>query len=433
MTISWLRKTATSLALILAIAAFTRLVFAFYELRRIPSPMLERAALDNEAGSIARSLATGNGFSSPYNRETGPTAILPPVYPLIAAGVFKILGVQSAASFRALLSLNILFATLTCIPIYKLGQLIVGTRLAAAAAWLWALFPNGIVIPFEWIWESSLSAVLAATLLWFTVQLALTAPSPKRWLVYGLLWGFTLMTNPALGAALPILVLWAAWRWRQVDSHALRNAALAFTLALASCVPWTIRNYAVFHRFVPLRSGFGFELYIGNNENYAEPRIFPPRVSYERELLRYIRMGEVPFMDEEKRKALAFIRANPSFAFRLSLDRFIQFWTGTASPIQHLREHSSWDEHMIVLCNLLLPLIVFVGTLRVAHARSTFLVPLLAFPVLFPLIYYITHASLRYRHPLDPCIFLLACMAFPPVQCFRAARAIPDTQSVVSP
>src|SRR5215472_4437727 len=43
------------------------------------------------------------------------------------------------------------------------------------------------------------------------------------------------------------------------------------------------------------------EMFIGNNENYAEGRnVWPPKVSFEREQLRYIRMGETAFMEEER-------------------------------------------------------------------------------------------------------------------------------------
>ena len=53
------------------------------------------------------------------------------------------------------------------------------------------------MIPFEWIWDTSLSALLAARLLWATLELA-DSDRVRDWCGYGLLWGFTLMTNPSL-------------------------------------------------------------------------------------------------------------------------------------------------------------------------------------------------------------------------------------------
>jgi hypothetical protein len=420
MTINGLRQIATSLALIMTVAFVVRAAFAIDQMRRIPSPALENAAFDNEAGSIGRSLASGRGFSSPYNRETGPTAILPPLYPLLVAGVFKLWGTGSAASFRVLCALNILFATLASIPVYRAGQQMGGVRLGSRATWLWALFPNGILIPFEWIWETSLSALLAATLLWLTLRLA-GRSSLRRWAGYGFLWGVALMTNPALAAALPVL-LWWALRAGELDSRAWQKAALVLAIAMACAIPWTVRNYAVFHRLVPLRSGFAFELYIGNNENYAEPRVFPPRVSYERELVRYVHMGEMPFMDEERRKALAFLRAYPRTAARLMSRRVASFWIGTAAPFDALKSSARLVDRLILLSNLLVPIVSIGGLVRLALARSRYFPPLAAFPVAFPLVYYLTHASLRYRHAIDPVLFLLAAALFTPV-IFQSSEA----------
>jgi hypothetical protein len=37
--------------------------------------------------------------------------------------------------------------------------------------------------------------------------------------------------------------------------------------------------------------------------------------------------------------------------------------------------------------------------------------PFAVFPVVFPCLYYLTHADLRYRHPIDPIVCVLAAMA----------------------
>src|SRR5690242_12232245 len=43
-----------------------------------------------ETGSIARSIAAGHGFASPFrNIDTGPTAWIAPIYPYFCALMFK--------------------------------------------------------------------------------------------------------------------------------------------------------------------------------------------------------------------------------------------------------------------------------------------------------------------------------------------------------
>src|SRR5438445_1315363 len=71
-----------------------------------------------EMGRIARSIALGQGFSSPTDFSTGPTAWAPPLYPYLLAGIFKVLGVYSSGSAAVILAINSIFSALTCLTLY---------------------------------------------------------------------------------------------------------------------------------------------------------------------------------------------------------------------------------------------------------------------------------------------------------------------------
>ncbi len=407
-----LRKAATSLLLMIIVAVGARIAFAWYEVRQIAPQILSIVPFQTETGHIAYSIASGKGFSSPFQRDTGPTAWLAPVYPYFLAGIFKLFGIYTLLSFFAALLLNILFSAGACVPIFYAGKRIAGLGVASAAAWLWALFPNAIIIPFEWIWDTCLSAFLLATLLWATFELA-ESRRLRDWRLYGLLWGFALLTNPAIALLFPVLLAWAAYRNRNLDrtSGWLVRAALTAAIALLCCVPWTIRNFVQFHKFIPLRSNFAFELYIGNNENYDDQhRLRPGVITQEREILRYLHMGETAFMEEEKRKAVAFIIAHPRIEAWLLAHRFVDFWTGTATPLATFRQADSLWLRFVLFCNYVAPLCAFFGIVVLLATRNAQAFPVVAIPVLFPLLYYVTHTSLRYRHPIDPVVLLLAAI-----------------------
>jgi hypothetical protein len=405
------RKAATSLLLILAVALGTRLGFAWNQTRKIPSEVLGTVPFQTETGNVAYSLATGKGFASPYQRDSGPTAMLPPVYPLLLAGIFKMFGVHTRASFFAAVFLNILFSTAACVPIFYAGKRVAGIGSASAAAWLWALFPNAIMMPFEWILDTSLSALLAAVILWATLGLA-ESKLLRDWCGYGLLWGVTLMTNPALASVFPLLLGWLVYRMRGEGRLQLARPALAAALALICCIPWTERNYVVFHRFIPLRSNLGFELYIGNNENYEERRrAMPASITQDREILRYLRIGETAFMDEEKHKAFQFMASHPRVELGLFAKRFVDFWIGTAEPLRTFLETDSLLVRGLLLGNFLLSLGALFGVAVLFLRRNAYAFPVAAFPCVFPILYYVTHTSLRYRHPIDPVVLLLTAIA----------------------
>jgi hypothetical protein len=406
-----LRKTATSLVLIVLVALGARLAFAWNESRKFPAEVLRTVPFQTETGHIAYSLATGKGYSSPFERDTGSTAWLAPVYPLLIAGLFKIFGIYTRAAFFGAVFLNILFSSAACVPIFYAAKRVAGVGVASLSAWLWALFTNAIMMPYEWIWDTSLTALLAATILWATLELA-ESRRWRDWCGYGLLWGVALMTNPALASLLPLLLGWLVYRARREGRWHLARPAFAAALALLCCVPWTVRNYVVFHRFIPLRSNFGFELYVGNNENYDERRrTLPGAITYEREVSRYLRMGETAFMDEEKRKAFQFIASHPRVELELTRKRFLDFWMGSPEPLKKFRETDSFLIRGLLLGSFLTSVGALLGVSVLFFRRNEYAFPLAAFPVAFPLLYYLMHASLRYRHPIDPIVLLLTAIA----------------------
>src|ERR1700724_795629 len=79
-----------ALALRLAVVAF------LYPERLNPDRDHWRFA--GETGRIAQSMVEGRGFSSPFRGSTGPTAIMPPIYPSLLAGVFRLFGIYTKAS-----------------------------------------------------------------------------------------------------------------------------------------------------------------------------------------------------------------------------------------------------------------------------------------------------------------------------------------------
>ncbi len=404
-------SAATSLVLIVVVALGVRLGFAWSQTAKIPTERLATVPFETETGHIAYSVVTGRGYASPFQRDSGPTAWLAPVYPLLLAAVFKVFGVYTPASFFAAIFLNIAFSAATCVPLFYAGKKVAGLGAATGAAWLWALFINAIMIPFEWIWDTSLAALLAAALLWATLELAESERS-RDWIGYGLLWGFALMTNPALGSAFPLLLGWLVVGGRRKGRFRFGRPLLATLLAILCCFPWTLRNYVVFGRFIPFRSNLAYELYIGNNENYDERRIrMPGVITQDLETRRYLQMGETAFMEEEKRKAFEFIRSHPRMELKLLAWRFVDFWMGVPDP---WRTFSATDSSLIrgiLLGNFLSSVGALLGLAALFRERNAYALPLAAFPVLFPLLYYATHTSLRYRHPVDPIVLVLTAVA----------------------
>ena len=414
---------AGSLWLIVGVAIVCRVGYAYVQVREIPARALASVPFEQEAGNIAMALATGKGYSSPMRSDTGPTAWLAPVYPVMLAGIFCVFGVFTLHAFYAAAALNIFFSAATCVPIYFAGKRIAGIGAASVAAWLWAVFPNAIVIPFQWIWDTSLTALLAATILWATLAL-MDSRRMRDWCAYGLLWGFTLLTNPALGGALPFLLGWAAYRERREVRGRLAKPVAALGIAILCCVPWTVRNYAEFHRFIPLRSNFPLELWIGNNEVFDDrsPNI-NARVTRYGEARRYGQLGETAFMQEKWKLASEFMQTHKRLEVRLTVWRFLDFWLGSFRPVEDFENADSTWIRAILALNFLTAIGGAIGIVILWRARSPHGFPAAVFVVVVPLVYYVTHASLRYRHPIDPIVLMLTAIAITGVR-----RPLPESQ-----
>jgi 4-amino-4-deoxy-L-arabinose transferase-like glycosyltransferase len=406
-----LRAATTSLLLILIVAFAIRAGFAIEQSRKIPHQALRSVPFLYETGEIAFSVATGEGFSSPFRQKTGPTAWLTPVYPLLVAAMFKIFGVYTFAAFAATVSFNILFSTLACVPLFFAAKRIAGIGVAAGAAWLWAVFPNAMIIPFEWIWDTSLSALLAATLLWATLALA-DSNRLRNWCAYGLLWGFILMTNPTFASLFPFLLGWIAYRAHKERREWLSHAALATGIAILCCVPWTIRNYRALHAFVPLRSNLGLELWLGNNDAYRDrwPGWLHP-IDSQAEREKYASMGEIEYAKEKREEAIEFIVSHPRMELHLFRLRFVALWAGSANPWKDFVETRSLFIRFLFLCNILAAIGTAGGLVVLYRKRNPYLFPVIVFPLIFPCAYYFTRALLRYRHPIDPIVLLLTAVA----------------------
>ncbi len=257
------------------------------------------------------------------------------------------------------------------------------------------------------MWDVSLAALLSATILCRTLTLT-RASTSREWCFYGLLWGVTLMTDATLVLLLPFLLGWLFWRCRPAATP-----WLALGVALLCCLPWTARNYLVFHQFIPFRSVLGLQLWIGNNPRALDGppgQLHPLSNSTEREL--YRRMGELAYMQQKESEALHFIIAHPEAEAHLTWVRFVETWTGgTPNPLRDFLRVDSVEFRTILLFNLLVAVGAFAGLGFVLQKRNPYWFPLAVYPLLLPIPAYLTLSSARYRHPIDPAILLLTAIA----------------------
>ena len=360
-----------------------------------------------EMGRVARSLASGQGFSSPYGAETGPTGVLPPVYPYLLAGVFRIFGVYTDASAYVILALNSVFSTLNCWYVFWIARETFGETVAIWSGWTWAFFYPAIFFSVRVVWETTLSALLLSIVVLLALRLNPFA-SAWRWLAFGVISGFGTLNNPAIVSVLPILLLSCWFRNRDGVSRFLRSIslwAIAFTLTMT---PWIARNYVVFHRIIPFRTNFGLELQIGNNPRATGIQLKDLHPSSNtRELETYERLGEMEYMREKKLEALQFIGTHPGDFISLTFKRVGLWWvagweTSGSTPFTQIFGMAE------LLGYSLFSGLAFIGLALWIRAGKLEALPFAGLMILYPLVYYVTVVHARLRHPIEPFMLILA-------------------------
>jgi 4-amino-4-deoxy-L-arabinose transferase-like glycosyltransferase len=360
-------------------------------------------------GRIARSLASGHGFGSPF-ADTGLSALLPPVYSYLLAGIFKIFGNETRASVLAALSLNSVFSALTCVPVFLLAKQAFGERVAKWAGWGWAFSPYGVYYGADWAWSTCLVTLELSCLFLFAWRLEYS--SRKRdWILFGALCGVSALTEPVMLAVLPLLgiyTLYRRYRLARPWKSQMIAVALAGTVVLS---PWLVRNYMLFHKFIPVRSGFGLELYIGNNgysQHWVNRDLHPNH--NDAELSEYERVGEVAYMDHKLQQGKDYIRSHPAWFAWMTVRRIVYMWTGYWSfDAAYLKDEPLDPPNIFV--NTTMSLLAFWGLWNVFLRDRALGVRFAIVLFFYPLTYYFSHPETYYFRPVDPLIVVLAAVA----------------------
>jgi hypothetical protein len=253
--------------------------------------------LASENFNIATSLVQGKGFANPFVTQTGPTAWMPPLLPLIEAGLLWGFSGNRDAVIAAVvfLQVNVLLGT----------GLLVFLLVRQTTSWLGGAVALGLLVAeilrnftfwFQmtqdcWLVLLALD-VLVAGLCWGQPLL-----NARRAALWGVLGGFCALVNPVIGFAWAISTSLPGMRQRVWSRLAIALLAAAVTVA-----PWTIRNYLVFGRLIPIKSNLPYELYqsqcllpggILQGHGFARH----PYQGSNPEGKEYARLGEMAFLD----------------------------------------------------------------------------------------------------------------------------------------
>lgn len=365
--------------------------------------------------------------SGTYGYTPGvPDAVLPPLYSVVLAGVYRMM-------WRGSLPVALLNTALDLIGIAavaSLGRRLFGSRMAGGlAALAVACYPYHV---FQALSVSDSSLAMASTfgVLWLVVRARDTHGGLRAAALgaaAGVACGLALLGRPPA-----LLVGLGAAAWLATIATPTKRAAAALLVATMAIPPvlWGLRNQQAIGAFVPFSTNGGSNLWSGNNADTVRflragydvqwiPE--PPRSATDR-------LG--PEGDAElRRRALDFLREHPVQIPVLAWTKFTTLWSIDVTPRRNpapgvqvgttvldpddpvsaysrplfdragrLVHRMYWGAWLVLgLAGLLV-------TWSRARDTSLLLVPIVATTV----VYVVFHPSTRYRAPADPAVFLFA-------------------------
>jgi len=343
------------------------------------------AADTDDYTDIAVNILQGKG----YGYEGGPTAFVVPLYPFFLTGIFGLFG----ENLLAVQLVQMLLSALTVVLVYLIARRLFDPSAGVIAALIaavhpWLIFWSGYVLT-----ETLFVFLLTAAILAYVYLVK--KPSLWKALGSGILLGLSALCRPVgLQVALALIFVWLLL----APKSSRRWPVLGILLVSMSLIlsPWIIRNYLVFHKFVPVSSASGAVLYLGNNPkatilaNDMPDPLFPPG------------MDEIESSYYLQKLALKYIIENPGRFFVLALKRLYYYW----SP-----EFPTYSiKHKVFNCLLYLPLYLAAlwGLFSLRQWRQVLL--FLAIFGVFTLVHMITIVDWdqRYRLPLQPFLAVLA-------------------------
>ena len=392
--VAWIIFAAALLSRVALILALPRTAETFYD----------------EPGQVAISLSERGQFADPYVTPTGPTAHVAPLMPVILALFIKIFGNVEAAWLASRLLECVVIALFAALLPSLAERFGLGRRAGIVAGFVTAL-PT-----FLWI-ETNGKFETTYTLLATTLLVAFTAyrlthndlfGTTRSWALIGAAWGLGVLITPLL---LPVLLALIAYGLVfRVHNARLSPRQAAAALAAAALVfgPYSIERSVTLGAPVVVRSNFGLELFLSNNDaskarfldNMAPDGVMRRHhpLSRRREAMRVRTMGEGAYNAMLQRRAIAWIVRHPVHFARLTLARAKEFWFPTSNS--GLKTAFLWGVAIAGIAWL-------VSLARGSDPERATLARLWLLALFtYSLVHYVIQADVRYRYPIQGLLLL---------------------------
>jgi len=366
--------------------------------------------------SFAYNLATGIGFAhainedQPFSQPVEFSAWRAPLYPMFLAAAFQI-----SRNTLFLRCLQVALAGFSAYFLMEVALILFSQMAALISGVVFALYPLLIFYTADLGTETLFVFLLTATLLVY-YRAGGNISSGHAFLL-GVLTGLAALDRPNGLMLIPAFAL-AFWFRKHTRAEALRRIAV-LTVAVAMVVlPWTYRNYRLYHKLVLISSNGGANLWFG-----AYFRLVPDASMEEIGYSQHKALRDVPEPDREKyyyRQAFAILDHSPRRWGEMFASNFAAMYTLVPSA----KLHSPKERILYSICFLPLLLSGVAGWIMLRR-RWRELALLWGWVLADTFLYCIYVSSIRYRvASVDPVLILGTGVLVATVMSHRTSMAL---------
>ena len=358
----------------------------------------------------------------------------PPAFPYVLKRAIELFGPHGPTAVK-LLQIGASAVVGTCTML--IARLVIDPRAAKLAGLIWCFYLPLIGFT-HYLWPETFFLSLLLPSLYLLLKWGAAGNARNRsellLLTSGLLLGLAVLFKEVGLFLLPVFCLWVFLESRDLVVSARVGRAVLLCLAFSVVVtPWTMRNFGVYGRFVPVGATLGKNLFMGVNAEYKNldyPQSARRKIrAANRPVIRLLTGNrptewtpstEINVIDRSKqnlRRGLGFAFDHPGFFARTRVKN-VADWS---SPMSFYLRHIGLERYRGVLdldpirrlligLALLLPLAVLAGTipgLMSIDERATrwLLIAVIALSFLSGAL---VNGSTRYRIAIEPLLILLA-------------------------
>ncbi len=369
---------------------------------------------------IALTLAHGEGF----NWQGKATAFREPLLPFLASIIYRIFG----ENYLYVYAFQSLLSALTIVIVFYLSLTLFRNEKAAwFSAILTTLYPNFTLYSKLFLTEI-LTMFLLIFFMWSLVK-TLHTHQTKHYALTGILLGLLILTKAAFLFFLPFLALYfICFYWQQWKPRLIQGLTLLFILSLLVVGAWTLRNYAVFHEFIPVVSRGGTALFYGVYIPYNNMYVYNGHYDDVEKAIIGNETDPAKLDAQFYQAAKHYVLEHPAASFFFYLKKIGILWYGPADAIgyplilftgsaqiiyekQILQAVFSNPSAALTILTYagLYWIIILLALYALWQKRKDKNVWLLFWPVIYGTLFYaLVLVSARYKEPLLPLVFVLA-------------------------